>query len=286
MDGDPQMSTIDPITHLPWSVALRAEGTAWITRSEIHAVCIQVAGLGTLMDVFGYRAGHSILAQVARLLRLQLDGRDLLGRHSGDAFLILTQRPYDEIRELLNRIRDRVFTLSIETAEGRVPEGRFGVAGTDPVANPADAYAALDALIISAEIALRGRGPATEADRGPAPAGTTPAPSPPSTGIPAEAIPPVEEPAAAEPLEEAEAPVYELPSAEPAIPREPETPPIPEPGETARAAAELAEAPIPPVEPATTAPEPAVAQEVLPPAAAAVPAPQEAASPEGPAAPP
>jgi|GEM_PF-6549066 len=157
MDNDPMMPTIDPITRLPWSVALRPEGAAWIARAEIHAVCVQVSGLGTLMDVFGYRAGHSILAQVGRLLKMQLDERDLLGRHSGDAFLILTQRPYDEIKVLLNHIRDRVFTLSIETAEGRVPEGRFGVAGTDPVASAADAYAALDALIISAEIALQSR---------------------------------------------------------------------------------------------------------------------------------
>jgi len=281
MDDDPQMSAIDPITRLPWSVALRTEGTAWITRSEIHAVCIQVAGLGTLMDVFGYRAGHSILAQVARLLRMQLDGRDLLGRHSGDAFLILTQRPYDEIRELLNRIRDRVFTLSIETAEGRVPEGRFGVAGTDPVANPADAYAALDALIISAEIALRGGEPGKEAARGQAPAETTPAPSPaPAVSVP-EVIPPAEEPAAGGSIAEAPTPVHELPTPELSIPEIPEIP-LPGPVEAVPAAAEPAEAPAPSVEPVTPPPEPVVAHEVLAPGEVLAPAEAPAAAPAPP----
>ena len=215
MDDETVHAPVDPITRLPWSVALRVDGATWITRAEIHAVCVQVAGLGTLMDVFGYRAGHSILAQVARLLKLQLDERDLLGRHSGDRFLILTQRPYDEIKLLVNRIRDRVFTLSIETAEGRVPEGRFGVAGADPVANPADANAALDALIISAEIALQTRGqiePRTE------------------TAVAAPAA-----------VEHVETRLLEKPAPEPM----PITPPVPEPEPMPAPAPALEQAPIP-----------------------------------------
>lgn len=164
---------LDPITGLPWSAAIREQATAWATEREIHAVTLEVAGLGTVIDVFGYRAGQSILKQVSRLVSLQLDRRDLLGRHSGSAFLIVTQRPYEELEGLLRQIRERVFTLSIETAEGRIPEGRFGVAGMDPVAAGDDAAAAVDALIISAEIALEQAGvqriPAPTGNGGPQP---------------------------------------------------------------------------------------------------------------------
>jgi len=145
---------LDPITGLPWSAALRSTAADWAMTGEVHAVVLQVAGLSVLIDVFGYRAAHSILGQVGRLLSRQIDKRDLLGRHSGNAFLILTQRPYAEIETLVTQIHERVFTLSIETAEGRVPEGKFGVAGMDPVAGPDEAGPAIDALIINAEIAL------------------------------------------------------------------------------------------------------------------------------------
>jgi len=153
MDNEPARP-LDPITGLPWSAALRPEATGWAVTSEVHALCLQVSGLSVLIDVFGYRAAHSVLGQVARLLTRQLDARDLLGRHSGNAFLILTRRPYAEIEALMKQIRERVFTLSIETAEGRVPEGTFGVAGMDPVASLEVAGPAVDALIINAEIAL------------------------------------------------------------------------------------------------------------------------------------
>ena len=153
MDNEPARP-LDPITGLPWSAALRREAAGWAVTSEVHALCLQVSGLGVLIDVFGYRAAHSVLGQVARLLTHQLDARDLLGRHSGNAFLILTRRPYAEIETLMKQIRERVFTLSIETAEGHVPEGVFGVAGMDPVASLEAAGPAVDALIINAEIAL------------------------------------------------------------------------------------------------------------------------------------
>lgn len=146
---------LDPITGLPWSASIREQAAEWAADRELHAVTLEVAGLGVLIDAFGYRAGQSILKQVSGLVSRQLDRRDLLGRHSGSTFLIVTQRPYEELEGLLRQIRERVFTLSIETVEGRIPEGRFGVAGMDPVAAGDDAAAAVDALIISAEVALK-----------------------------------------------------------------------------------------------------------------------------------
>ena len=92
---------LDPITGLPWSAALRSTAADWAMTGEVHAVVLQVAGLSVLIDVFGYRAAHSILGQVGRLLTRQLGEQDMLGRHSGNAFLILTQRPYAEIETLV-----------------------------------------------------------------------------------------------------------------------------------------------------------------------------------------
>src|SRR3990170_3404954 len=93
MDNEPARP-LDPITGLPWSAALRPEATGWAVTSEVHALCLQVSGLSVLIDVFGYRAAHSVLGQVARLLTCQLDARDLLARHSWNAFLILTLGTY------------------------------------------------------------------------------------------------------------------------------------------------------------------------------------------------
>ncbi|HXF81384.1 MAG TPA: diguanylate cyclase [bacterium] len=160
---------LDSITGLPWSASLRPQASQWALSGELHALVLEIVGLSALIDAFGYRAGQSILRQVARQVARQLDERDLLGRHSGGTLLIITRRPYAELEPLVRAVRERVFTLSIETAEGRIPEGRFGVAGMDPVTSPAEAETAVDALIISAEIALRQAGThrvATDTGRG------------------------------------------------------------------------------------------------------------------------
>jgi GGDEF domain-containing protein len=149
---------VDSITGLPWSASLRPQAFRWGLSGELHALALEVVGLRALIDAFGYRAGQSILRQVARQVARQLDERDLLGRHSGNTLLIITRRPYGELEQVVRAVRERVFTLSIETAEGRIPEGRFGIAGMDPVTSPGEAEAAVDALIISAEIALRQAG--------------------------------------------------------------------------------------------------------------------------------
>lgn len=240
MDDD-HAFPLDPITGLPWSASIREQASAWALGKELHALVLEVAGLGALIDAFGYRAGHSTLKQIGRLVARQLDGRDLLGRHAGASFLIITQRPYSELESLVRMIREHVFTLSIETAEGRIPEGRFGIAGMDPVGPRDEATGAVDALIISAEIALRHVGTPRVApaagNRNPEARHEVSGPSEPeevfagaarATASPVPETPAAVDVAVVEIPDEDALPAYEIE----AEPMEPEKAPVPEPEPT------------------------------------------------------
>ncbi|OLD42169.1 MAG: hypothetical protein AUI83_19550 [Armatimonadetes bacterium 13_1_40CM_3_65_7] len=146
----------DPITALPWSVSLRGEAVMLAGTSDLHVIVVHLDGLDTLMDVYGYKAAHSVLRQISRRMARLMDTRDRFTRHSGDKLLIFTVRPLDEIRTLVEMIHQQVQAASLESDGDRLPHSRIGVATVDRLTDPNAAPAVIDAVIISAEVASTG----------------------------------------------------------------------------------------------------------------------------------
>lgn len=253
----------DGITGLPWSISLRGDAARLATTGDLHVIAVHLSGLDTLMDVYGYKAAHSVLRQISRRMKRLMDDRDRLTRHCGDKLLIFTARPLAEIRTLVDMIHQQVAAVGLETDGDRLPHSRIGVATVDRLtdADPIAAQAVIDAVIISAEVASAG-----------ADAPATPIQVEPQ--VPQAAIP---------------APQAFRADVEPEMPEIPETPPPqapPEPGPVASGANDLhimpplQEEPEPqvyelpaepmPLEEAPAAPPP---PEEAPPVAAAMPVP-------------
>ncbi len=243
----PSAAVEDSITGLPWSVSLRGEAARLASASDLHVIAVHLGGLDMLMDVYGYKAAHSVLRQISRRLKRLMEDREYLTRHSGDKLLIFTARPLNEIKTLVDMIHQQVAAVGLDTDGDRLPHSRIGVATVDRLAepDPVTAQAMIDAVIISAEVASMGReGPSAAMQ--PEPALARPASSaalqpepPPATRtsptpfdfvseLPVEppgAQPPA--PAVGIPDEETDVPVYELPATE----LEPPLPPQPKPPE-------------------------------------------------------
>jgi GGDEF domain-containing protein len=148
----------DKITGLPWSASLRGDAARLAAAADLHVIAVHLGGLETLMDVYGYKAAHSVLRQIARRLKRVMDEKDRLTRHSGDKLLIFTTRTLEEIRNLVEVIHQQVAAVGLETDGDRLPRSRLGVATVDRLAetDPLAVQALIDAVIISAEIASTG----------------------------------------------------------------------------------------------------------------------------------
>lgn len=268
----------DGITGLPWSVSLRGDAARLATGGDLHVIAVHLSGLDTLMDVYGYKAAHSVLRQISRRMKRLMDDRDRLTRHCGDKLLIFTARSLAEIKTLVDMIHQQVAAVGLETDGDRLPHSRIGVATVDRLtdADPVAAQAVIDAVIISAEVASTG----AEAPAGPIqvePRAAVPAPqtfrsdvepemseAPAIRETPAPEAPATPEPAAPEtlddlrvvlPVEEPEPPVYELPpepQPQQEVPAAPSAPEEVSPVAAAMPAAEEPSAPMPsePVQPA------------------------------------
>lgn len=145
----------DPITELPWSITSRSDAARLVAEQELHAIAVRLTGLDALLDLYGYKAVHSLLRQISRGIKRAMDGRDRLTRHSGDTLLIFTTRTLEEIQTLVELIHRDVAAVGLETDGERLPRSRIGVATADRVADPSlkAADAVIDAIIISAEAA-------------------------------------------------------------------------------------------------------------------------------------
>lgn len=270
----------DKITGLPWSASLRSEAARLASTADLHIIAVHLGGLDTLMDVYGYKAAHSVLRQISRRMRKVIDTRDRLARHCGDKLLIFTTRPLEDVRGLVDVIHQQVAAVGLETDGDRLPHSRLGIATVDRLAesDPTAVQALIDAVIISAEIASTG--------------GETPGapirmePSAPQAAVPA--VPEVHTPVAA-PLHEVREPVPPPPPApepaafksdegqyaSPAVEEEPaapvyELPPEPEPLPASEPEVPVQEAPAPMPAPSAEPEQPAAApaEETAPPAGA------------------
>lgn len=199
----------DKITGLPWSASFRIEAARLASTADLHIIAVHLSGLDTLMDVYGYKAAHSVLRQISRRLKKVIDTRDRLARHCGDKLLIFTTRTLQDVRELVDVVHQQVAAVGLETDGDRLPHSRLGIATVDRLAesDPIAVQALIDAVIISAEIASTG--------------GETPAapirmePSVPQAAVPAAVEP--HPPVAAEPREVSEPVSPPSPVPEPAL---------------------------------------------------------------------
>ena len=259
----------DKITGLPWSASFRSEAGRLASTADLHIIAVHLGGLDTLMDVYGYKAAHSVLRQISRRLKKVIDTRDRLARHCGDKLLIFTTRPLEDVRELVDVVHQQVAAVGLETDGDRLPHSRLGIATVDRLAesDPTAVQALIDAVIISAEIASTG---------GEAPAAPIRMePSVPQAAVPATAQAHV--PVTAEPLEVSE-PVSPPPPA-------PE-PPALESDEAQHVGPAVEETPVEPVYELPPEPEPMPAFEPEPVAQEAPPQmPAASTMPEQPAAP-
>lgn len=240
----PATAVEDAITGLPWSISLRAEAARLASTSDLHVIVVLLSGLDTLVDVYGYKAAHSVLRQISRRIKRSVDERDRLARHSGDKLLIFTTRPLDEIKTLVDMIHQQVTAIGLDTDGDRLPHSHIGVTTADRLTetDPSAAQAVIDAVIISAEVASGGspaapahiptEQPTTHAPQTVQPEPQAPIPSP-SPAVPVAASP---EPEGIEADDlhvsptsyaESEASALEIPSTEPQ-PRYHPTLPLPD----------------------------------------------------------
>ena len=229
----------DKITGLPWSASFRSEAGRLASTADLHVIAVHLGGLDTLMDVYGYKAAHSVLRQISRRLKKVIDTRDRLARHCGDKLLIFTTRSLQDVRELVDVVHQQVAAVGLETDGDRLPHSRLGIATVDRLAesDPTAVQSLIDAVIISAEIASTG---------GEAPAAPIRMePSAPRAAVPAAAQ--AHAPVTAEPLEVSE-PVSPPPPA-------PE-PPVLESNEAQHMSPAVEEAPVEPVYELPPEPEP------------------------------
>lgn len=72
-------------------------------------------------DNFGHRTGDQVLRKVTGMIIGCLRSDDVLCRFGGDEFLLVLANPkHDDLKSILERIRDRVNEFPIETREGSV----------------------------------------------------------------------------------------------------------------------------------------------------------------------
>ncbi len=147
---------LDPRTGLPWTHAVSAEVAKLVLERDLHAICIQLAGLDTLIEVHGYQAPQAVLRQAASAVKRLLNDGDHLTRHSADKLLIFTTRPLDGVETLVNTIHQEIAGVALEAGAKRLPQCRIGVASLARVDDPAQVEAFVEAVVISAEGASAG----------------------------------------------------------------------------------------------------------------------------------
>jgi len=73
-------------------------------------------------DTHGHQAGDEVLCELVRLIRSNLRGHDVLGRHGGDEFVSLTEHAREDGPGILyERLRTSVGASPIPTGEGDIP---------------------------------------------------------------------------------------------------------------------------------------------------------------------
>lgn len=144
---------VDVVTGLPWSTKVHAEAARLALEHDLYAVSLQLSGLSTIMDVYGAQTFVSVLRDIARHLRAQVDARDRLSRQAVDRLLLLTIRPPDGTTRLVDDMVATITAAAVQVNGERLPRVHVGMARVPRAGNLAEGMTRLDAAILSAEIA-------------------------------------------------------------------------------------------------------------------------------------
>jgi two-component system cell cycle response regulator len=108
-------------------------------------------------DTYGHQTGDEVLCGLVRLIEGNLRGHDVLGRHGGDEFVVVTEhRRVDGPGILYERLRTAVAAGPIATAAGDVSVTiSFGVKVADIGDTESQLLAAADRALYQAKIAGR-----------------------------------------------------------------------------------------------------------------------------------
>lgn len=122
--------SIDPVTDLPWSGALRAWGAHHMDQGrEISVLFLDLPSFKNYNKDRGYGEGDDLLQRVAAAMRECLDGNlDMLARFSGDEFVIGTLRDREDAALLAQRVV-RQLLVKLEEQEREAVLPAIGITG-------------------------------------------------------------------------------------------------------------------------------------------------------------
>lgn len=107
---------------------------AWRHKVPVSVLLLDVDDLKTVNDLYGHRAGDVVLVAVAEQLKVNVRVEDVLGRHGGDEFVVISRGyPPEAAGEFARRLCETVQQTAVEVAAGqrlRISL-RIGVAGCD-----------------------------------------------------------------------------------------------------------------------------------------------------------
>jgi len=149
----------DPLTGLPWTPAVIDDAAHMAAEADLHAICVHLGGLDTLIDSRGYRALPAVFQRTAQALKPLLSKQDRLTRHSGDKLLIFTIRSLKEVEALVDRIHQEISAVAATVGTDGLPQSQIGVASLPQETDLDELGALIEALVIAAEAASTATSP-------------------------------------------------------------------------------------------------------------------------------
>ena len=161
-DALTQEAMHDPLTGVlnrrAFAVVLARELSRKRRHQNVLAVGIcDVDYFKQINDTYGHQAGDEVLCGLVRLIGSQLRGHDVLGRHGGDEFVVLTEHAREDGAGILyERLRAAVAGSLIATGAGDIPITiSFGVKIADAGATETELLAAADRALYQAKTSGR-----------------------------------------------------------------------------------------------------------------------------------
>jgi diguanylate cyclase (GGDEF)-like protein len=175
-----QRATHDALTGLHNRRHMNAVLAHHMARADREGASLTLAMLDIdhfkqINDRHGHAAGDAVLQAFARVAQAMLPGTQVLGRWGGEEFLLVSTENLsgDELRALVDRIRERLLGTPIDVPDGTV---RVNFSAGVACYRPGDSLSALlssaDQALYAAKLAGRGRSAMATAS---SPAPTTPA---------------------------------------------------------------------------------------------------------------
>jgi two-component system cell cycle response regulator len=154
----------DPLTGVlnrrAFTIALARELSRKRRHQNVLAVGIcDVDGFKQINDTYGHQAGDEVLCELVRLIESNLRKHDVLGRHGGDEFVLVTEHAREDGPGLLyERLRAEVAGRSVHTTAGDIPTTiSFGVKICETDETEAELLAAADRALYQAKSSGRNR---------------------------------------------------------------------------------------------------------------------------------